>query len=116
MNNEDWKDKLKFAYSTNPDFKPEVDVDKEESLVDAKNQRLRIGLEKKHRGGKTVSIISGFEGPESELKELGRFLKSKCGVGGSVKDGEIIIQGDFRDRIINLLQEKGYKDVKKTGG
>ncbi|MFO8023191.1 MAG: translation initiation factor [Perlabentimonas sp.] len=116
MNNEDWKDKLKFAYSTNPDFKPEVDVDNEESSVDAKNQRLRIGLEKKHRGGKTVSIILGFEGPESELKELGRFLKSKCGVGGSVKDGEIIIQGDFRDRIINLLQEKGYKDVKKTGG
>ncbi|MFP4555532.1 MAG: translation initiation factor [Bacteroidales bacterium] len=116
MNNEDWKDKLKFAYSTNPDYKPKEEQGSDMRSIESEKQQLRIGLEKKHRGGKTVSIITGFEGTEEELKELGRFIKSKCGVGGTVKDGEIIIQGDFRDRILNLLKEKGYKDVKKTGG
>lgn len=112
----DWKDKLSFAYSTNPDYKPSNEEENEVEKLAPSQQNLRVWLEKKNRGGKVVSIISGYVGPESELKELGRILKSKCGVGGSVKDNEIIIQGDFRDRLLNLLHELGYKNVKKAGG
>ena len=117
MQNNDWKDKLAFAYSTNPDYKPESDDDEvEHTRVEPNKQVIRIRLEKKNRGGKTVSIVSGFVGTEEELKNLGKHLKSRCGVGGSVKDQEIIIQGDYRDRITNLLQELGYTNVKKSGG
>jgi translation initiation factor 1 len=116
MNSNDWKDKLKFAYSTNPDYKPESETQEEISAIEPSKQNLRIWLEKKNRGGKIVSIISGYEGSDEELKELGRLIKSKCGVGGSVKDGEILIQGDFRDRILNILNELGYKKAKKAGG
>jgi translation initiation factor 1 len=112
----DWKDKLKFAYSTNPDYKPEGEEAESAETLDPSKQDLRIWLEKKNRGGKVVSIISGYVGSEDDLKELGKFIKSRCGVGGSVKDGEIIIQGDFRDRILTLLNEKGFKKVKKAGG
>ncbi|HCY01227.1 MAG TPA: translation initiation factor [Bacteroidales bacterium] len=116
MQNNDWKDKLAFAYSTNPDYKPSSDDDDEQTSIEPQKQILRIRLEKKNRGGKTVSIVSGYIGTEEELKNLGKHLKSRCGVGGSVKDREIIIQGDFRDRILNLLQDLGYKNVKKSGG
>ncbi len=112
----DWKDKLKFAYSTNPDYKPEEDNIQPFETLDPSKQDIRVWLEKKNRGGKVVSIISGFVGSEDDLKELGKTLKTRCGVGGSVKDGEIIIQGDFRDRIIAILSEQGYKKVKKAGG
>lgn len=116
MQNNDWKDKLEFAYSTNPNYNPNSNDNDEQTSVEPQKQVLRIRLEKKNRGGKTVSIVSGFIGPEEELKNLGKHLKSRCGVGGSVKDGEIIIQGDFRDRILTLLQDLGYKNVKKSGG
>jgi translation initiation factor 1 len=116
MYSDDWKDKLAFAYSTNPDYSPNDNADEEEVSLEPNKQVLRVRLEKKNRGGKTVSIVSGFVGNESDLKDLGKQLKSRCGVGGSVKDGEIIIQGDFRDRILNLLKEMGYNNVKKSGG
>jgi translation initiation factor 1 len=116
MESKDWKENLNFVYSTNPNYKPESEeTEKIETLMPNK-QTIRVRLEKKNRGGKSVSIVSGFIGSEDDLKELGKNLKTKCGVGGTVKDGEIMIQGDFRDRILNLLQEMGYKNVKKAGG
>ncbi|MDD2277532.1 MAG: translation initiation factor [Bacteroidales bacterium] len=116
MNSNDWKDKLAFAYSTNPNYNPNNNEEEEQVSVEPQKQVLRVRLEKKNRGGKTVSIVTGFVGSEEELKNLAKHLKSRCGVGGSVKDDEIIIQGDFRDKILNLLQELGYKNVKKAGG
>lgn len=112
----DWKDKLKFAYSTNPDYKPEEDETQQAETLDPSKQDIRVWLEKKNRGGKVVSIVSGFIGSDNDLKELGKILKTRCGVGGTVKDGEIIIQGDFRDRIIGILLDQGFKKVKKAGG
>ena len=91
MKNNDWKERLNVVYSTNPDFKYE-NVEKEETkTLDKKQQKLRVNIEKKGRSGKTVTLINGFIGTENDLKELGRLLKSKCGVGGSAKDGEILL-------------------------
>jgi translation initiation factor 1 len=116
MSTNDWKDKLNFVYSTNPDYKPNSEtVPKVETLSPGK-QDLRVMLDRKNRGGKVVTIINGYIGTDDDLKTLGKTLKTRCGVGGSVKDGEIIIQGDFRDRILNLLQDMGYNRVKKSGG
>ncbi len=105
-----------IVYSTNPDFDPDASKNNDGEEVLAPNQQqLRIWLETNHRGGKKASVIKGFVGPESELLTLGKELKSSMGTGGSVKDGEIIIQGDFRDRILEFLTKKGYK-AKKAGG
>jgi len=116
MSTNDWKDKLNFVYSTNPDYKPNTETEpKEETLAPGK-QELRVKLDRKNRGGKVVTIVTGYIGSEDDLKTLGKTLKTRCGVGGSFKEGEIIVQGDFRDRILNLLQEMGYNRVKKSGG
>ncbi|WP_300725556.1 translation initiation factor [uncultured Bacteroides sp.] len=112
MKNNDWKDRLNVVYSTNPDFKYETDEVEEAETLDKKQQKLRVSIEKKGRGGKTVTLITGFIGSEDDLKELGKLLKSKCGVGGSVKDGEILIQGEFKQRIIDLLKAEGYTQTK----
>ncbi|MBE6275773.1 MAG: translation initiation factor [Bacteroides sp.] len=112
MKNNDWKARLNIVYSTNPDFNYE-NIEREETDTLPKNgQKLRVSMEKKGRGGKTVTLIRGFIGTENDLKELGKLLKSKCGVGGSTKDGEIIIQGDFKQRIIDLLKTEGYTQTK----
>jgi translation initiation factor 1 len=112
MKSNDWKERLNVVYSTNPDFKYETEEEEvPETLAPAK-QRLRVTLDRKNRGGKVVTLVTGFVGDEDSLKELGRQLKSKCGVGGSVKDGEIIVQGDFRERIIEILKKEGYTSVK----
>lgn len=109
---EDWKSKLNFAYSTNPDFKVE---EAEEIITPApEKQKLYIELDKRNRSGKSVTLITGFTGNNEDLKELAKTLKSKCGVGGSAKDGEIIIQGDFREKIFNILTENGYKVKRKN--
>ncbi len=102
-----------FVFSTNENFTPETS-EQEETLA-PNEQYLEAHFSKKGRGGKTVTIIKGFVGTESDLKALGKWLKSKCGVGGSVKNDEIIIQGNMRDKIIQLLSDKGYK-VKRIGG
>ena len=104
-----------IVYSTNPDYEYEYDDPIEEETLEPSDQLLKIHLEKKHRGGKTVSLIKGFVGTTDDLNTLGKFLKSKCGTGGSVKDGEIIIQGDCRDKIMNILDKEGYK-YKRVGG
>lgn len=102
-----------FVYSTNESFDP-GDSAPEESLPPSE-QQLEAHLEKKGRGGKTAIIIKGFEGPEEDLKELGKQLKAHCATGGSVKDGEIIIQGNMRDKAMDFLKKKGYA-VKRVGG
>lgn len=104
-----------FVFSTNPDFKFEPEQDDVQTLP-ASQQKLRIWLETKHRGGKAASVITGFIGPEKEMEELGKKLKSYCGTGGSVKDGEIIIQGDQRDKVLQWLLKNGYSQSKKSGG
>ncbi len=109
----DFSDLGNFVYSTNQDFKP--DTERENENIPPHRQQLEAHFSKKGRGGKVVTIIKGFEGAEQELKILGKYLKNKLGVGGSAKDGEIIIQGNNRDKIIELLKEKGFK-VKKIGG
>ncbi len=112
----DWKDRLGTVYSTNPDFEYQRSNDgEEEQTAEPQKQNLKVCRDKKQRKGKVVTLVTGFIGKEDDLKELGKLLKSKCGVGGSVKDGEIIIQGDFVEKIIELLVKEGYK-VKKVGG
>lgn len=101
------------VYSTNQNYEYDFGGDEEETLA-PKEQDLRVWLDKKHRGGKTASVVKGFVGTEDDLKALAKTLKSKCGVGGSAKDGEIIIQGDHRDKIMKLLMDMGYK-AKKAG-
>ena len=111
----DWKKRLGMVYSTNPDFQYESG-DLEESETHApQKQLLYVSLDKKNRKGKKVTLIEGFKGSTDDLKNLAKELKSSCGVGGSVGDQNILIQGDFRDRVFNLLQEKGFK-VKRKGG
>lgn len=112
MKNNDWKDRLNIVFSTNPDFKYETEEIPELETIDKKQQKLRVSIEKKGRGGKTVTIIKGFIGNENDLKELGKTLKIKCGVGGTIKDGEILIQGEFKQRIIDILKAEGYSQTK----
>jgi translation initiation factor 1 len=105
----DWKSALGgLVYSTNPDFKPEVEEDDSETLAPGQ-QRLTVLVDSKQRKGKSVTLVQGFVGKTEDLEVMGKLLKTKCGVGGSVKDGEIVIQGDFRQKIKELLEKEGYK-------
>lgn len=115
MKNNDWKDRLNVVYSTNPDFGYEKDNNDEQATIEKNKQNLRVSLDKKNRGGKVVTLITGFSGTDNDLKELGRLLKSKCGVGGSAKDGEIIVQGDFKAKVTELLVKEGYTKTKMKG-
>ena len=108
MKKNDWKDRLGVLYSTNPDFQYETNEVEEEETLPKEKQALRIALDKKGRGGKVVTLITGFRGTNDDLAALGKELKVKCGVGGSAKEGEIILQGDFRQKVLELLQKAGY--------
>ena len=105
----DWKARLGVVYSTSDNYDYSYDAQEEAETLPASRQKLRIQLDKKQRAGKKVTIITGFIGTEDDLKTLGKFLKSKCGVGGSAKNGEILIQGDFRDRLREILIKEGYQ-------
>jgi translation initiation factor 1 len=103
-----------LVYSTDPNFKlQEEQADDMETILPAQ-QKLRIVLDKKQRAGKAVTLVTGFVGKESDLEELGKKLKSFCGTGGSVKDGEIIVQGDNRDKVLPWLHKNGYTAAKKV--
>lgn len=111
----DWKERLGMVYSTNPDYQYETNEGEDEDALPPSRQNLRVQLDRKRRKGKSVTLITGFIGGEDDLKELAKTLKTKCGVGGSAKDGEILIQGDFVSKIMDLLSAQGYK-VKRIGG
>ncbi len=103
-----------FVFSTDPNFRTEPEEDATEEMPNA-NQALRIWLER-GKGGKESTVVKGFVGPDDRLAELARMLKNKCAAGGNAKDGIIIIQGDHREKVLKLLVELGYKNVKKAGG
>ena len=104
----DWKDRLGMMYSTNPDFEYEYDAEEEQDTLPPEEQNLKVEIDKKKRKGKTVTLISGFIGTDEDIKTLAKSLKTKCGVGGSVKDNEILIQGDFKKKIIDILDSMNY--------
>jgi translation initiation factor 1 len=102
-----------LVYSTDPNFKlPEEDGEHQET-IEPSQQKLKIRLDTKHRAGKAVTLVEGFIGTTADREELGKKLKSFCGTGGSVKDGEIIVQGDNRDKVLQWLLKNGYKSSKR---
>ena len=110
----DWKERLGVVFSTNPDFQYETDKESEATTLAPERQNLKIWLDRL-KGGRVATVVRGFVGSADDLAELGKELKKSCGVGGTAKDGEIIIQGDHRDRVVELLTKSGYR-CKKAGG
>ena len=103
----------RMVYSTNPDYNDWEEESNEIETLEPRQQKLYVSIDRKQRKGKQVTLVEGFVGTNDDLKELGKKLKSKCGVGGSVKDGDIIIQGDFKGKIFDLLVDMGYNCKKK---
>lgn len=103
------QNKINIVYSTNPDFNYEYESEEQTDTLIPEKQNLRVLLDSKQRAGKTVTIIQGFVGKEDDLKELAKLLKNKCGVGGSTKDGEIIIQGALKEKVLTVLHDHKYR-------
>lgn len=110
----DWKERLGVVFSTNPDYKYETTAEAEAETLDPSKQNLKVWLDRL-KGGRVATVVRGFVGSDDDLSSLGKELKKSCGVGGTAKDGEIIIQGDHRDRVVELLTKAGYR-CKKAGG
>jgi len=109
------KKRVDVVYSTNPNYGFSFDDEAQEETLEPYKQTLRILIDRKQRKGKSVTLVEGFVGATDDLKDLGKLLKSKCGVGGSVKDGSIMIQGELRDKVMEILKAEGYI-VKRVGG
>ncbi|MEF9949945.1 MAG: translation initiation factor [Mucinivorans sp.] len=105
----DWKERLGMVYSSDPNFEYQKQSEAEPVTLPIGKQRLRVALDKRNRSGKKVTLVADFVGSNEDLQSLGKLLRTKCGVGGSAKDGEIIVQGDMRDKVVALLVEMGYK-------
>jgi translation initiation factor 1 len=114
MSKKNKSDNNGFVYSTDPNFRFENEEQENRETLVPSQQKLRVKMETKHRGGKTVTVIQSFIGQSVDLEDLGKKLKNYCGTGGSVKDGEVIIQGDQRDKILQWLQKNGYTQSKKV--
>ena len=108
----DRKKRIGVVYSTNPDYEYSDDSQEEADTLPKNQQKLRLNMERAGRGGKTVTLVKGFVGSDEDINSLCKLLKQKCGVGGSVKDGEIIIQGDHRQRLVEILKKEGYTQTK----
>lgn len=102
------KNLVGVVYSTNPDYQYQYDDQPEAETLEPGKQRLRVTIERNHRGGKTATLVRGFVGTDDDLQALAKMLKTRCGVGGSAKDGEIIIQGELADKVRQLLASAGY--------
>jgi translation initiation factor 1 len=117
MSKKSKKHRSGIVFSTNPDFEYAYDDDDQEvEEAPPATQKLRVFIDRKKRKGKEVTLVTGFAGPDERLKEIGKILKTKCGVGGSVKEGEILIQGNHRDKVVEILKGMGYTQTKKSGG
>lgn len=113
MADNDWKSRLGVVYSTNPDFKYETTPVQEEETLAPSAQKLTVRIDRRQRAGKQVTLVEGFVGGQDDLAALAKTLKTRCGVGGTAKDGEITIQGDLRDKLVALLQSMGYTRTKR---
>lgn len=109
MKKNNWKNREGVVYSTNQDFEYQFGKGEESQTLPNARQDLRVALDKSGRAGKQVTLVTGFVGTAADLEQLGKLLKTKCGTGGSVKDGEILIQGDVRDKVVDILSKQGYK-------
>lgn len=108
----DWKKRLGVVFSTNPDFNYQTEEEQQQDTLAPDKQKLRVAVEKKGRAGKTVTVVKGFTGSEEDLKKLEKMLKTKCGTGGSSKDGIIILQGEMKDKLVTILRDLGYTAAK----
>lgn len=113
MSKKNKSDKNGFVFSTDPNFRFDEGEDRPSETLPSSQQKLRVRLETKHRGGKAVTLVTGFSGTEEDMQDLGKKLKNYCGTGGSAKDGEIIIQGDQRDKVLQWLLKNDYKLSKR---
>lgn len=109
------KGRIDIVYSTNPNFKYDYDGEEKQETLPPSQQKLYVSLDRKNRKGKVVTLVEGFIGSEDDMKELGKKLKSLCGSGGTAKEGNILLQGDFRDKIITVLQNEGFRVIRHGG-